>query len=54
VDIKDMNLKDKFNINDLMYEANIANLLCEEDLATIGHQVVKDFDNDLMSRSSWE
>jgi len=37
-----------------MYEANIANLLCEEDLATIGHQVVKDFDNDLMSRSSWE
>ena len=49
-----MNLKDSFNINDLMYEANIANLLCKEDLATIGLQVVKDFDNDLMSRSSWE
>jgi len=49
-----MNLKDTFNINDLMYEANIANLLCEEDLTTIGVQVVKDFDNDLLSRSSWE
>ena len=49
-----MNLKDKFDINNLMYEANIADLLCKEDLATIGLQVVKDFDNDLMSRSSWE
>ena len=49
-----MNLKDKFDINDLMYEANIANLLCAEDLATIGLQVSRDFDNDLMSRSSWE
>ena len=49
-----MNLKDKFNINDLMYEANIANLLCKEDLVTIGMQVYKDFDNDLLSRSSWE
>jgi chaperonin GroES len=54
VDIKDMNLKDKFDINDLMYEANIADLLCAEDLATIGLQVSRDFDNDLMSRSSWE
>jgi len=49
-----MNLKDKFNINDLMYAANIANLLCKEDLITIGMQVYKDFDNDLLSRSSWE
>ena len=49
-----MNLKEKFDINDLMYEANIANLLCAEDLATIGLQVSRDFDNDLMSRSSWE
>ena len=49
-----MNLKDKFDINDLMYEANIADLLCAEDLTTIGLQVVKDFDNDLLSRSSWE
>ena len=49
-----MNLKEKFNIEDLMYEANIANLLCKEDLTTIGMQVVKDFDNDLLSRSSWE
>ena len=37
-----------------MYEANIANLLSEEDLKAIGMQVIKDFDNDLLSRSSWE
>ena len=49
-----MNLKDKYNINELMYEANIANLLSEEDLKAIGMQVIKDFDNDLLSRSSWE
>ena len=49
-----MNLKDKHNINDLMYESNIATLLCDEDLKTIGMHVVRDFDNDLMSRSSWE
>ena len=36
-----MNLKDKFNINDLMYEANIADLLCKEDLGKIGSQIVK-------------
>jgi len=49
-----MNLKDKFNIDDLMYEPNIANLVGKEDLITIGIQCVKDFDNDLLSRSSWE
>ena len=49
-----MNLKDTFNIDDLMYEANIANLLSKEDLEKIGVQVVRDFDNDLLSRSSWE
>ena len=49
-----MNLKDKFNIEDIMYKANIAELLCKEDLETIGTQLVKDFDADLMSRSSWE
>ena len=49
-----MNLKDKFDINDLMYEANIADKLCKEDLTAIGVQAVRDFDNDLLSRSSWE
>ena len=49
-----MQLKDKFKVEDLMYEANIAELLCPEDLSAIGSQVVKDFDNDLLSRSSWE
>jgi hypothetical protein len=49
-----MNLKDKFDIADLMYEPNIATLVGKEDLITIGVQCVKDFDNDLLSRSSWE
>jgi len=49
-----MNLKDKYNVSDLVYEANIADLLCKEDLTTIGVQIVRDFDNDLMSRGSWE
>ena len=49
-----MNLKNTFNINELVYEPNIANLLSKDDLETIGMQVVRDFDNDLMSRSSWE
>jgi chaperonin GroES len=54
VGTKDMKLKDTFDIKDLMYEANIATLLCKADLEAIGTQVVKDFDTDLMSRSSWE
>jgi hypothetical protein len=49
-----MNLKEKFNIEDLVYEANIATLLSKEDLTTIGVQIVRDFDSDLNSRSSWE
>jgi len=54
VDIKDMNLKDKFDLKDIMYESNIAPMLSKADLETIGTQVVKDFDTDLMSRSAWE
>ena len=49
-----MNLKDKLSIDDLAYATNIATLLGEDDLKTIGMHVVKDFDADLMSRSSWE
>jgi len=49
-----MNLKNTFDINELVYEPNIANLLSKDDLETIGVQVVRDFDNDLMSRSSWK
>jgi chaperonin GroES len=49
-----MNLKDKFNINDLVYESNIATLLSKEDLATIGTCISRDFDTDLQSRSVWE
>ena len=49
-----MNLKDKFDIDTLTNETNIATLLCKQDLETIGGQVAKDFENDLLSRSSWE
>jgi chaperonin GroES len=49
-----MNLKDKLKVSDLLAEPNIATLLSEHDLEQIGMQCVKDFDNDLMSRSSWE
>lgn len=49
-----MNLKDTFKLSDIMYESNIAKLLCKTDLEAIGMQVVRDFDNDLLSRSSWE
>ena len=49
-----MNLKNTFDINELVYEPNIASLLSKDDLETIGMQIVKDFDNDLLSRSSWE
>ena len=49
-----MNLKDKFKLKDLAYESNIADLLCKADLDAIGHSVVKDFENDLTSRSGWE
>ena len=49
-----MNLKEKFDIKDLMYESNIAEKLCAEDLSTIGMWVVKDFDTDLNSRIIWE
>ena len=49
-----MNLKEKFDIKDLMYESNIAEKLCAEDLSTIGMWVVKDFDTDLNSRMTWE
>lgn len=49
-----MQLKDKFKVEDLVAEANIASLLCDQDLSAIGSQVVKDFDNDVLSRQSWE
>lgn len=49
-----MDLKHKHDLNNLIHEANIAPLLDEEDLKTIGLIVVKDFENDMQSRSSWE
>ena len=46
--------KYSFNLDDLVYEPNIAELLTDEQLATIGSQVVRDFEVDLQSRSTWE
>ena len=44
----------KLKTRDLIYEPNIADLLTDDQLVTIGHQVVHDFDADIQSRSVWE
>jgi chaperonin GroES len=49
-----MQLDAKLDITELPYEANIAELLSEDDLKKIGIQVVRDYDNDVGSRSHWE
>jgi chaperonin GroES len=49
-----LNLKEKFKLEELVFETNIAKIMCKEDLNAIGSQVVRDYDNDLLSRSSWE
>jgi len=49
-----MKLKNKYDLDKLVYEPNIATLLSDHDLEAIGMQVVKDYDTDLISRSAWE
>ena len=49
-----MELKTTLNLNDLVYEKNIADLLDEEDLKAIGRHVVEHFDKDVTSREDWE
>jgi chaperonin GroES len=49
-----MDLKDKYDLFKLIGETNIANALSKEDLVAIGSQVVKEFEQDLISRSAWE
>ena len=46
----------KYNLttDQLIYEPNIADLLTDEECSTIGMQVHKDFEADLLSRSVWE
>jgi len=46
--------KFKLKTTDLIYEANIADLLSDKELTEIGQQVVLEFDVDLQSRSTWE
>jgi len=40
--------------DDLIYEPNIADLLTDDQLQSIGNQIVQDFDADLQSRTVWE
>ena len=49
-----MELKETHLVDDILWENNIADKLCEEDLSYLGRQLVKDFEADLLSRSSWE
>ncbi len=46
----------KFNLttDQLIYEPNIADLLTEHELETLGNQAVKDFEADVQSRQAWE
>ena len=47
-------LKYNLKTEDLIYEPNIADLLTEEECNTIGMQVYKDFEADVLSRTDWE
>ena len=49
-----MILTQNHKLKDLIFEKNIATRLNERDLATIGMQLCRDFDADVISRSSWE
>jgi len=46
--------KYKLKTTDLVYEANIADLLDETQLGEIGRKVAEEFEVDLQSRSTWE
>jgi chaperonin GroES len=46
--------KYKLKTTDLVYEANIADLLDEMQLGEIGRKVAEEFEVDLQSRSTWE
>ena len=50
----DLDLDFKFKLEDLAYEANIAELLSDDQLNKIGSQVVQNFETDLQSRAVWE
>ena len=49
-----MILTQNHKLKDLIFEKNIATRLNERDLATIGMQLCRDFDADVISRSAWE
>jgi len=49
-----MNHTYNLKTEDLIYEPNIADLLTDEQLATIGHEVVHQFEADVNSRIPWE
>jgi len=49
-----MSLTTIIKTEELIYETNIATKLSEDELTSIGEQVVKDYETDLGSRSQWE
>lgn len=49
-----MELTTNLEINELVKATNIAELLTDEELTTIGSTVVKNFEADLLSRTDWE
>ena len=49
-----MNLDTQLKLEEIIGNPNVAEALSETDLSAIGTQVVKDFDQDLSSRSDWE
>ena len=49
-----MNLETTLKLDDVIVSHNVAELLSEKDLVTIGSQCKKDFDADITSRSEWE
>ena len=49
-----MQLEAKLKLENLISSPNIAEMLDADDLHKIGHEVVRDFDTDVNSRSAWE
>ena len=49
-----MNLDTVLKLHDIVSSHNVAESLSEDDLDTIGHTVVAEFDQDLSSREAWE
>lgn len=49
-----MKLEAQFSIPEILASDNLAEQLSDEDLTTLGHGVVKSFEDDVLSRQDWE